>query len=150
MGLQVLKLAGNSIKTLEEVKEIESLKLLVNIDFAANPVAKTSNYRENMYKIFPNLIILDGYDENGEEVLSEGSDDDEEYMEEPEDDYDEEDGGNLFAQLTEEQKAQMEAQGINIKEYLQGVGDDFGESGEDELDDSDDYGDEEGSDEKED
>lgn len=55
-----LKLGANKVATLEEVKALAGLETLVKLDLFDNPVCKVEGYRAEVYKMIPQLIILDG------------------------------------------------------------------------------------------
>ena len=59
-GLVSLKLGANKVATLDEVKELASIETLVKLDLFDNPVCKVDGYRAEVYKMIPDLIILDG------------------------------------------------------------------------------------------
>ena len=81
---------------------LKELPHLQNLDLANNPI---SNYSDHVWKMLPNLKILDNYDRTGQEVLSELDD---EYGEEElkglEDDLidDEEGEGDMYGEEGEE------------------------------------------------
>ncbi len=92
-NLRVLKLAGNHIKTLDELKPLADCKKLENLDISNNPVSQKqedSNYVAKIREFLPNIEVIDGFNREGEEVVSE--DDDDEDEDEEEEDDDDEDG----------------------------------------------------------
>lgn len=102
--------------------------------------------------MMPNLAVLDGKDAQGEEVMSGESDEEEDYGgeegESDDEDFDQQEYiDKISKQLTEEQKKDLEAQGISVQQYLEGQGEDFSEE-DAEADeygsDEDGYGDQEG------
>ena len=57
---------------------------LEHLDLSGNPICELNNYSDKVFKILPNLEILDGQDQEGNEVVT----DDEEINEEHDlDDY---------------------------------------------------------------
>ena len=47
----------------------------MKLDISDNEICKIDNYREKVFKILPNLIALDGQDQEGKSVYSEEEDD---------------------------------------------------------------------------
>lgn len=47
----------------------------MKLDISDNEICKMDNYREKVFKILPNLIALDGQDQEGKSVYSEEEDD---------------------------------------------------------------------------
>ncbi|CDW79466.1 u2 snrnp-specific a protein [Stylonychia lemnae] len=115
--LRTLKFAGNLIKDFNDLDSLSSLQHLVSLDLAGNPIAEKDNYKEKLFEIFPNLQILDSYDRDGNEVLSEDEEDE---------DYDDE----------------LEGEEID-PETLKKMREEAGLNGDEEYDDEEDYGDEE-------
>lgn len=98
------------------------------------------------------ISILDGKNKEGVEIISQESDEDEEYGgedgEEDDEDFDQQEYiDKISKQLTDEQKKDLEAQGISVKQYLEGQGEDFEEMEEEGEEDQ--YGSEEGDDAEE-
>lgn len=107
-----------------------------------NPVCELEDYQEKVFELIPSLEVLDGFNQEGDEVDSFDYDD-EIGGEEGEEEIEEQ----LMQHLTEEQKAEMAKKGMSAADYLasqqaDGFADeddeDYGEEGEEE----DDYGDE--------
>lgn len=89
---------------------LKELPHLQNLDLANNPI---SNYSDHVWKMLPNLKILDNYDRTGQEVLSElddeygeeelkGLEDDLIDDEEGEFDFGEEGEGDMYGEEDEE------------------------------------------------
>lgn len=86
------------------------------------PFSKTKDYKKKVWELFENLKVLDNFDKDGEECLSEL-------------DADEADGegeGDLGdfidpKDLTEEEKQRLEKQGLR---FLEGEGEDYDGEGE--------------------
>jgi hypothetical protein len=55
----VIKFAANNVKELSEVEVLKGLQELRNLDLAGNPVAELEGYREKMFEMFPELVVLD-------------------------------------------------------------------------------------------
>jgi len=83
--LAVLNLANNRIKSLDDIGPLGGLPSLRCLDLTRCEVTSAENYRATVFESIPSLKILDGLNEEGDEV-----DYDEE---EEEDDDEEEDGG---------------------------------------------------------
>lgn len=47
----------------------------MKLDISDNEICKMENYREKVFKVLPNLIALDGQDQDGKSVYSEEDDD---------------------------------------------------------------------------
>uniref|UniRef100_A0A8C7E2P1 Acidic leucine-rich nuclear phosphoprotein 32 family member n=1 Tax=Naja naja TaxID=35670 RepID=A0A8C7E2P1_NAJNA len=94
-NLTHLNLSGNKIKDLSTIEPLEKLENLKSLDLFNCEVTNLNDYRDNVFKLLPQLTYLDGYDRNDKEAPDsdaegyvEGLDDEEE--EEDEEDYDEE------------------------------------------------------------
>ncbi|XP_026543696.1 acidic leucine-rich nuclear phosphoprotein 32 family member A [Notechis scutatus] len=94
-NLTHLNLSGNKIKDLSTIEPLEKLQNLKSLDLFNCEVTNLNDYRDNVFKLLPQLTYLDGYDRNDKEAPDsdaegyvEGLDDEEE--EEDEEDYDEE------------------------------------------------------------
>lgn len=105
-SLNTLKLASNRITTLKELEPLSELKCLKNLDLENNEVVKVAGYKDAVWKMIPSLEILDNFDKEGNEVLSDSEDED----------YGEEGEG----ELDEEQLAILKERGINPADFLNG------------------------------
>ena len=86
-NLYTLKFANNLIKGYEDLEPLvlflsliilflqKSLKNLSNLDLTGNPIAQKPDYKDKLFEMFPKLEVLDQYDKEGNEVISEGDDD---------------------------------------------------------------------------
>jgi acidic leucine-rich nuclear phosphoprotein 32 family member A/C/D len=125
--MATLKLASNRIATLKDLEPLAELKCLKNLDLENNEVTKVQGYKEAVWKLIPSLEILDNFDKEGNEVLSDSDEDD--YGEEAED------------ELDADQIAMLKERGITPEQFLNGEGffddDEEGEldfeGGEDEM-----------------
>jgi len=103
------------------------MKCLENLDLENNEVTKMEGYKDYVWNLIPTLVVLDNFNKEGEEVLSE-------------DDYGS--YGDEDDQLTEEQLAELKRRGITPEEFLNGMDSEEGEidfeDGEDDFDDDED------------
>ena len=96
--LQSLSLSSNDIKTVDDLKVLAELPIS-QLDLSDTPLAGQADYREQVFKVFKDLQILDNADQVGNEVEYEddefdGTDGEEGDFEDAEDD--EEDDGEDF------------------------------------------------------
>ncbi|XP_037077422.1 acidic leucine-rich nuclear phosphoprotein 32 family member A-like [Pollicipes pollicipes] len=82
-ALKSLNLSGNRIKDLESLKPLADLANLKNLDLFHCEVTNLEKYRDEVFKMLPSLVGLDGFDKNEEEV--EDSDDEMNGVDEEED-----------------------------------------------------------------
>ena len=59
-ALKSLNLSGNRIKDLESLKPLAELPNLKNLDLFHCEVTNLDNYREEVFKMLPTLVGLDG------------------------------------------------------------------------------------------
>lgn len=118
-NLRVLKISNNGIKTMEEIKELAKCEKLESLDISNNPLCSTEGYTDKVRELLPSLDVLDGFNKEGAEVVSED--------ESEEGDEDEEEGDDDEEAASEE-------------------GEEEGEEGEDDEEDEDE---EEGDEEEE-
>ncbi|CAL1604789.1 unnamed protein product [Knipowitschia caucasica] len=92
-NLTHLNLSGNKIKDLSTIEPLKELKTLKSLDLFNCEVTNLNEYKENVFKLLPQLTYLDGYDredkeapDSDAEVYAEGLDDDDD----DDDDVDEE------------------------------------------------------------
>lgn len=114
--LKTLKLASNKITSLADLDVLKELPHLQNLDLANNPI---SNYSDHVWKMLPNLKILDNYDRTGQEVLSE-----------LDDEYGEEELKGLEDDLIDDEEGEFDF-------GEEGEGDMYGEEDEEDLSESD-------------
>ncbi|KAM8893399.1 acidic leucine-rich nuclear phosphoprotein 32 family member A isoform 2-T3 [Spinachia spinachia] len=79
-----LNLSGNKIKDLSTIEPLKELATLKSLDLFNCEVTNLNEYRDNVFKLLPQLTYLDGYDKDDKEapdsdaeVYGEGLDDDE-------------------------------------------------------------------------
>ena len=72
----MIKFAANNVKELSELEVLKGLADLKNLDLAGNPVADLDGYREKVFEMFPELVVLDNQTLEGEEYISEDEEDD--------------------------------------------------------------------------
>lgn len=106
-NLTHLNLSGNKIKDLSTIEPLKKLENLKSLDLFNCEVTNLNDYRENVFKLLPQLTYLDGYDRDDKEAPDsdaegyvEGLDDEEE--DEDEEEYDED------AQVVEDEEDEDE------------------------------------------
>ncbi|KAF6350752.1 acidic nuclear phosphoprotein 32 family member A [Rhinolophus ferrumequinum] len=106
-NLTHLNLSGNKIKDLSTMEPLKKLENLKSLDLFNCEVTNLNDYRENVFKLLPQLTYLDGYDRDDKEAPDsdaegyvEGLDEDEE--DEDEEEYDED------AQIVEDEEDEEE------------------------------------------
>jgi len=138
--LEVLKLSNNKITTTDQVKVLAGLNQLKQLDLSNNAICEIEDYRNAIYDLLPNLMILDGRDR---EDVSFYSDDVDDYGEEGEHEL-----HDILNRLDPETRERVENGEIDIEELREmglmpggddegdeyGDLDDFGEEGELEMD----------------
>ncbi|XP_075063656.1 acidic leucine-rich nuclear phosphoprotein 32 family member A isoform X2 [Mixophyes fleayi] len=92
-NLTHLNLSGNRIKDLSTIEPLKKIGSLKSLDLFNCEVTNLNEYRENVFKLLPQLTYLDGYDRDDKEAPDsdaeayvEGLDDEED--EEEEEEYD--------------------------------------------------------------
>ncbi|XP_046696836.1 acidic leucine-rich nuclear phosphoprotein 32 family member A isoform X2 [Silurus meridionalis] len=95
-NLTHLNLSGNKIKDLSTIEPLKKLESLKSLDLFNCEVTNLNDYRENVFKLLPQLTYLDGYDKEDKEAPDsdaeayvEGLDDDEDEDDVEEEEYDE-------------------------------------------------------------
>jgi len=68
-NIRSLSLQGNKFTDTESFKCLKVLKKLEVLNVENNPLATIENYRSQIFKEVPNLNLVDGFDENGNEYL---------------------------------------------------------------------------------
>ncbi|XP_044210587.1 acidic leucine-rich nuclear phosphoprotein 32 family member A-like isoform X2 [Thunnus albacares] len=90
-NLTDLNLSGNAIKVLSAIEPLKELGTLKSLDLFDCEVTNLNEYRDNVFKLLPQLTYLDGYDKDDREPDSDAEfSDDEDSYEEEEDGFSEE------------------------------------------------------------
>jgi len=137
-NLTNLNLSGNKIKDLSTIEPLKKLENLKSLDLFNCEVTNLGEYRDNVFKLLPQLTYLDGYDKDDKEAPDSdaegytGLDDDEDEDGVDEEDYDED------AAPGEEEDDEEEVEEEEDEEGGEEDDDLSGEEEEDELDDEDD------------
>ena len=95
-SLQSLSLGANKIERFEELDPLKKLKELVQLDLSDSPLSQKADYRATVFKLFPQLQILDNCDVEGNEYQysssndqeGDGEDDEESFGDEEDDEED--------------------------------------------------------------
>ncbi|KRX01762.1 hypothetical protein PPERSA_02290 [Pseudocohnilembus persalinus] len=110
-SLQSLSLGGNNIKQVDDLAFIRDLPNLFQLDLLNNEINNIENYRETIFKEFPQLGILDNQDQKGQEIAygdttDQEDDEEEEYEEEEEqgNEGDQKDGGEDYGANNDQQQ----------------------------------------------
>ncbi|MEQ2270303.1 Acidic leucine-rich nuclear phosphoprotein 32 member E [Xenotaenia resolanae] len=96
-NLTYLNLSGNQIKELSTIEALQNLKNLKSLDLYSCDVTAADDYRESVFELLPQLVYLDGFDQEDNEVPDSENDEDDEAGppgddDEEEDEDDEEEG----------------------------------------------------------
>ncbi|KAJ3211317.1 Acidic leucine-rich nuclear phosphoprotein 32 member B [Dinochytrium kinnereticum] len=83
--LKFLDLSNNRIASLNDLQPLKALPALQHLNLMQNKICSTKGFRNEIFKMFPNLISLDGTNSKGEEVPDSDSDDGDEDEDEDED-----------------------------------------------------------------
>ncbi|NXB13801.1 AN32A protein, partial [Rhagologus leucostigma] len=94
-NLTHLNLSGNKIKDLGTIEPLKKLENLKSLDLFNCEVTNLNDYRENVFKLLPQLTYLDGYDRDDKEA----PDSDAEGYVEGLDDEEEDEDENVFKLL---------------------------------------------------
>ncbi|CAH1173642.1 unnamed protein product [Phaedon cochleariae] len=105
-----LNLSGNKIKDLDTLEPLKNLKHLKNVDLFNNEATTLENYREQVFKMIPNLKYLDGFDEQDGEA-EEDSDADEEVNGNDDDSEEDEEEGDEDGDGGEEEDEEGSSEG---------------------------------------
>ncbi|KAI8852701.1 hypothetical protein BC829DRAFT_384330 [Chytridium lagenaria] len=139
-ALKYLDLSNNRIASLNDLQPLKKLTALTHINLMENKVCNVKGFKDEVFKLVPNLQSLDGIDRNGKEVpeldSDEGEDDeddDEEDAYESEAESGEENGESAVAAAKDNEEAEEEDDEEDIED-----------DDEDEEDEEDEVGDDDG------
>ncbi|KAM9422798.1 acidic leucine-rich nuclear phosphoprotein 32 family member A isoform 4-T4 [Salvelinus alpinus] len=97
-NLTHLNLSGNKMKDLSTLEPLKKLETLKSLDLFNCEVTNLNDYRDNVFKLLPQLTYLDGYDKDDKEAPDsdaeayvEGLDDDDDSDDEEEEEDEDED-----------------------------------------------------------
>ncbi|XP_036391699.1 acidic leucine-rich nuclear phosphoprotein 32 family member A [Megalops cyprinoides] len=115
-NLTHLNLSGNKIKDLSTMEPLKKLESLKSLDLFNCEVTNLNDYRENVFKLLPQLTYLDGYDKEDKEApdsdaeayAGELDDDDDDEDEVDEEEYDEAAAGDEEEEEGEEEEEDEE------------------------------------------
>ncbi|XP_043933611.1 acidic leucine-rich nuclear phosphoprotein 32 family member A isoform X3 [Protopterus annectens] len=120
-NLTHLNLSGNKIKDLSTIDPLKKLENLKSLDLFNCEVTNLNDYRENVFKLLPQLTYLDGYDredkeapDSDAEAYVEGLEDDDEDDDDEEEEFDED------AAVGEEEDEEEEEEGEEEEEDVSG------------------------------
>ncbi|KAJ8252299.1 hypothetical protein COCON_G00216110 [Conger conger] len=149
-NLTHLNLSGNKIKDLSTMEPLKKLESLKSLDLFNCEVTNLNDYRENVFKLLPQLTYLDGYDKEDKEAPDsdaeayvEGLDDDDDDEDEvEEEEYDEEAAPGDEDEEEGEEEEEDEEEGEEEEEDISGEEEEEEELNDGEVDDEDedDYG----------
>ncbi|XP_015745164.1 acidic leucine-rich nuclear phosphoprotein 32 family member A [Python bivittatus] len=138
-NLTHLNLSGNKIKDLSTIEPLEKLENLKSLDLFNCEVTNLNDYRDNVFKLLPQLTYLDGYDRDDKEAPDSDAEgyveglDDEEEEEEDEEEYDEEAQLGDY-ELEEEEEEEGEEEDVSGEEEEDEEGYNDGEVDDEEED----------------
>lgn len=81
-NLRKLEIGGNHFKNIKDFEELKALSKLEKLGVQFNPCAEDNNYRKSLFELLPTVKVIDCYNKEGNEVLSDDEEDDEEDEEE--------------------------------------------------------------------
>ncbi|KAK7604253.1 hypothetical protein V9T40_004526 [Parthenolecanium corni] len=133
--LTELNLSGNKIKDLTPLEPLKDLKSLKKLDLSNNETIMIDNYRDEVFRLIPQLKYLDGFDVHNE-ASSDSEADDEEMNVDDEDEDADEDGGDDDDEGEDEEAEEEDEDDIGLetvyKDNLdeESEGDDYDGEGE--------------------
>ncbi|XP_015493909.2 acidic leucine-rich nuclear phosphoprotein 32 family member A [Parus major] len=122
-NLTHLNLSGNKIKDLGTIEPLKKLENLKSLDLFNCEVTNLNDYRENVFKLLPQLTYLDGYDRDDKEAPDSDA---EGYVEGLEEEEEEEDV---------KERDEKEAPDSDAEGYVEGLDDEEEDEDEEEYDD---------------
>uniref|UniRef100_A0A8C3NY40 Acidic leucine-rich nuclear phosphoprotein 32 family member n=1 Tax=Cyanoderma ruficeps TaxID=181631 RepID=A0A8C3NY40_9PASS len=114
-NLTHLNLSGNKIKDLGTIEPLKKLENLKSLDLFNCEVTNLNDYRENVFKLLPQLTYLDGYDRDDKEAPDSDA---EGYVEGLDDDEEDEDVLSLVKDRDDKEAPDSDAEG-----YVEGLDD---------------------------
>lgn len=76
-GITHLHLMGNKIADVNALEPLKSMAALTSLDMFGCPITKIEQYREKIFKMLPQLVYLDGFDANDQEIEESDAEEDE-------------------------------------------------------------------------
>uniref|UniRef100_A0AAR2JZI4 Acidic leucine-rich nuclear phosphoprotein 32 family member n=1 Tax=Pygocentrus nattereri TaxID=42514 RepID=A0AAR2JZI4_PYGNA len=137
-NLTHLNLSGNKIKDLSTIEPLKKLESLKSLDLFNCEVTNLNDYRENVFKLLPQLTYLDGYDKEDKEAPDSDA---EAYVEGLDDDEDDEDGDEDEEEGEDEDEEEGEEE---EEEDVSGEEEEEEDLNDGEVDDEEDYEEERG------
>ncbi|XP_018769571.1 acidic leucine-rich nuclear phosphoprotein 32 family member A, partial [Serinus canaria] len=122
-NLTHLNLSGNKIKDLGTIEPLKKLENLKSLDLFNCEVTNLNDYRENVFKLLPQLTYLDGYDRDDKEAPDSDA---EGYVEGLDDEEEDEDVKD---------RDDKEAPDSDAEGYVEGLDDEEEDEDEEEYDD---------------
>ncbi|XP_075015800.1 acidic leucine-rich nuclear phosphoprotein 32 family member A isoform X4 [Calonectris borealis] len=114
-NLTHLNLSGNKIKDLGTIEPLKKLENLKSLDLFNCEVTNLNDYRENVFKLLPQLTYLDGYDRDDKEAPDSDA---EGYVEGLDDEEEDEDVLSLVKDRDDKEAPDSDAEG-----YVEGLDD---------------------------
>eukprot|EP00063_Salmo_salar_P008327 XP_013983162.1 PREDICTED: acidic leucine-rich nuclear phosphoprotein 32 family member A-like isoform X3 [Salmo salar] len=124
-NLTHLNLSGNKIKDLSTIEPLKKLETLKSLDLFNCEVTNLNDYRDNVFKLLPQLTYLDGYDKDDKEAPDsdaeayvEGLDDDDDSdeVDEEEDEDEDEDAPPRKAEDDDDDEEEEEEEDLSGEE----------------------------------
>ncbi|XP_030621971.1 acidic leucine-rich nuclear phosphoprotein 32 family member A isoform X1 [Chanos chanos] len=150
-NLTHLNLSGNKIKDLSTIEPLKKLESLKSLDLFNCEVTNLNDYRENVFKLLPQLTYLDGYDKEDKEApdsdaeaYPEGLDDEDEDDDEVEEEEYDEDAAPGDDDEEEEGDEEEEEGEEEEEDDISGEEEEEEELNDGEVEDEDDYEEERG------
>ncbi|XP_030621972.1 acidic leucine-rich nuclear phosphoprotein 32 family member A isoform X2 [Chanos chanos] len=145
-NLTHLNLSGNKIKDLSTIEPLKKLESLKSLDLFNCEVTNLNDYRENVFKLLPQLTYLDGYDKEDKEApdsdaeaYPEGLDDEDEDDDEVEEEEYDEDAAPGDDDEEEEGDEEEEEGEEEEEDDISGEEEEEEELNDGEVEDEDDY-----------
>ncbi|XP_066490832.1 acidic leucine-rich nuclear phosphoprotein 32 family member A isoform X1 [Tiliqua scincoides] len=110
-NLTHLNLSGNKIKDLSTIEPLEKLENLKSLDLFNCEVTNLNDYRDNVFKLLPQLTYLDGYDRDDKEAPDSDAEGYVEGLEDEDEDEDEEEYDEDAQVVEDEEEEDEEEEG---------------------------------------